>query len=104
MTETRIYVGLNDGETKEQKYDTEKYLGILKTICRNYHTAFSVDIEEGGYYHEDREYTEENSLVLVLIGVEKDTVQNIAKDLCSLCHQESVLITENSVSGYFVKS
>ena len=102
MEETRIYIGLNDADTRTQKYETEKYLGILKDVCRNYHVAFSVDIEEGGYYHEDGEYTEENSLVLILIDADKDIIKKIAEDLCSLFHQESVLVTENQVNGYFV--
>ena len=102
MTETRIYIGLNDSETREQKFETEKYLGILKDVCRNYHVAFSVDVEEGGYYHEDGEYTEETSLVLILIDAERNTVQEIAKDLRAFFHQESVLVTENRISGYFI--
>ncbi len=102
MTETRIYVGLNDLETKEQKFSTEKFQGILKKICRNYHVAFSLDIEEGGYFHEDGTYTEETSLVLIMIEADPNVVQEIAKDLCTFFHQESVLVTEDTITGYFV--
>lgn len=103
MTEYRIYIGLNDAESREQRFGTERYLGTLKEICRSYKTAFSVDVEEGGYYHEDGEYTEETTLVLVLIGTEPDKVQGIAKDLCTLFHQESVLVTENVIDGRFIR-
>lgn len=102
MTETRIYVGLNDAETREQIFETEAYVEILKDVCRSHHIAFSLDIEEGGYYHEDGEYTEETSLVLILVEADPDTVQAIAKDLCARFHQESVLITEDRVSGRFI--
>ena len=102
MTETRIYVGLNDAQTRDQKYGTEKYVGILKHVCRSYQVAFSVDIEEGGYYHEDGEYTEETSLVLLLIDADRDVVREIAQDLCAFFRQESVLVTENRISGYFI--
>lgn len=102
MSETRIYIGLNDADTKQQIYETEEYLDTLKKVCRNYHVAFSVDVEAGGYYHEDGEYTEENSLVLIMIDQDKDIIQKIAKDLCNLFHQESVLITENRVDGCFI--
>ena len=104
MTETRIYVGLNDAETREQEHETEAYVEILKDVCRSHHVAFSMDIEEGGYYHEDGEYTEETSLVLILVEADPDTVQAIAKDLCARFHQESVLITENRVTGRFIGS
>ncbi len=102
MSETRIYVGLNDSETKEQKYETEQYLDLLKDVCKKFRVAFSVDVEQGGYYHEDGEYTEENSLVLELIGTDKETVKGIAKELCTVFHQESVLVTESYVKGYSV--
>ena len=104
MTETRIYVGLNDGETRKQEYETGHYLVILKEICRENHVAFSVDIEEGGYYHEDGEYTEETSLALLLIGAEADVVQKIAEELCARFHQESVLVTEDRIVGRFISA
>ena len=102
MTEHRIYIGLNDAETRSQTFGTEKYVETLKNVCRSYKAAFSVDIEEGGYYHEDGEYTEETSLVLVLINTDREKVQGIAKDLCALFHQESVLITEDVIDGRFI--
>ena len=103
MTENRIYVGLNDSESRTQRFETDKYVDVLKNICKSYHVAFSVDIEEGGYYHDDGEYTEENTLVLVLINTERDLVREIAKDLCVFFHQESVLITEECKDGFFLR-
>ncbi|MCR5576833.1 MAG: DUF3574 domain-containing protein [Oscillospiraceae bacterium] len=102
MTETRIYIGLYDAVTREQLYDTQTYLDVLKDVCRSYHAAFSVDIEEGGYYHEDGEYTEETSLVLILIDADRDLVQKIAQELRTRFHQESVLVTEDRISGFFL--
>ena len=102
MIETRIYVGLNDSETKVQEFETEKFMSVLKSVCKNYHVAFSVSIEEGGYYHEDGAYTEEKSFVLVLIDADRAVVEEIAKDLCTFFHQESVLVTENLLNGTFI--
>jgi len=81
MTETRIYVGLNDSETRQQHYETGVCLDTLKDVCRNHRVAFSVDVEEGGYYHDDGGYTEETSLVLVLIDADREIVRRIAGDL-----------------------
>ena len=86
----------------KQQYETKKYLDVLKDVCRSYKVAFSVDIEEGGYYHEDGEYTEETSLVLVLIDADDDIVKKIAVDLRRLFNQESVLVTKNRVGGCFI--
>ena len=101
--QTSIHIGLNDSETGEQKFDTEKYLSVLKTVCLNYRVAFSVQIINGGYFHDDGRYTEENTLVLVLVDVPEETVNEIAKDLCAFFHQESVMVSFSSKAVYFVK-
>ena len=33
MTKTEIYVGLNDQDTKVQKFETAKYISVLKNVC-----------------------------------------------------------------------
>lgn len=103
MTQTTIYIGLNDSVTKTQILETEKYIKILKDVCCAYHTSFSFDVIEGGYIHDSGEYTKENTLQLTLIDVEKKRVEEIAKDLCAFFHQESVLITESTIRSYYVR-
>ena len=102
MKETKIYVGLNDSVTKKQLFDTEKYITVLKDVCFAYHTPFSFNVIEGGYIHENGEYTKETTLELTLIGAKKTTINEIAKDLCAFFNQESVLITENLIRSYFI--
>lgn len=102
MIETKIYVGLNDSVTKTQIFETEKYISILRNVCFAYHTPFSFDVEEGGYIHENGEYTRETSLILSLIDADRKTVNEIAKDLCVFFHQESVMITEDHIRTYFI--
>ena len=101
MLESRIYVGLDDKDSHEQHYDTEHYKTMLKAVCKDYNAPFSMQVIEGGYFHDDGEYTEETSFVLVLINADRKVVNEIAKDLCSFFHQESVLVTENRMTGYF---
>ena len=104
MLETKIYVGLNDSDTKKQKYETEKYISVLKKVCSSYHVPFSFSLAQGGYMHEDGQYTEELTLVLSMIDVDKELINEIAKDLCVFFHQESVLITDDLVRSYFINS
>ena len=102
MIETKIYVGLNDSVEKKQLLETEKYMSVLRNVCHAYNTPFSFGVEEGGYIHESGEYTKETTLVLTLIDADKTIVSEIAKDLCTFFHQESVLITEGIVRAYYV--
>ena len=93
MLEARIYVGLHDKDSREQRFDTEKYKSVLKAICRNYSTPFSMQVLEGGYFHDDGTWVEENTLLITLIGTPRKTVYEIAKDVCSFFNQESVMVT-----------
>ena len=34
MTETKIYVGLNDKVEKKQLLETDKYISVLRNVCR----------------------------------------------------------------------
>lgn len=102
MNKTEIFIGLNDQFKKVQLFETDKYISVLKNVCISYHVPFSFSLIEGGYIHENGEYTQENTLVLTLIGVEKEIIEEIAKDLCVFFRQESVLITAEHVETYSI--
>ena len=104
MLESRIYVGLNDKDTREQHYNTEKYKEMLKEICKDYRAPFSVTVMEGGYFHDDGSWVGENSLLITLLGVPKKTVYEIANDVCKAFHQESVIITCSNIIDFVVVS
>ena len=57
--------------------DTEKYKSILKDVCRHYHTPFSVQVIEGGYYHDDGSWVDENTLLITLIGTPRKIGQTL---------------------------
>jgi hypothetical protein len=103
MIETKIYVGLNDADTKQQKFETEKYVSIMKYVCKSYHVPFSFILNQGGYFHENGYFTQEPTLVLTLIDANSSMVRDIAKDLCAFFNQESVMVTEMPVKAYYVK-
>ena len=102
MTETKIYVGLNDAETRKQEHDTARYVSVLKNVCRSYKVPFSFSLAQGGYMHEDGGYTEEQTLVISLIDIDREVINEIAQDLCAFFHQESVLITEDQVRSFYI--
>lgn len=103
MTETKIYVGLNDAASKQQEHHTEMYIKVMKYVCQSHRVSFSFVITEGGFFHENGDYTQEQTLVLSLIDAEKHVAEDIARDLCAFFHQERVMITESTVRAYFVQ-
>ena len=92
MIESRIYVGLCDRDSHEQIHDTETYKEALKNICRNHKSPFSLQVIEGGYFHNDGSWVDENTLLITLIGTPQMVVYKI----------ESVMITGNSVLRFNV--
>ncbi|MBO4920274.1 MAG: DUF3574 domain-containing protein [Erysipelotrichaceae bacterium] len=103
VRQTQIYIGLNDSDTYTQKFETEKYVSILKRVCQGYHVAFSMSLINGGYFHEDGTYVEENTLMLTLLDVDEQTIEEIAKDLCAFFNQESVMVSSSEAEVHFVK-
>ena len=97
MFDSKIYVGLSDRESHEQRHDTDYYKTVLKDICRNRHAAFSLQVIEGGFFHDDGSWVDENTLLITFIDTPKRVVREIAKEMCTLFHQESVMITSNPV-------
>ncbi len=49
MIETKIYVGLNDSQTKKQEHLTITYVTLLKKVCQYHKVPFSVSLARGGY-------------------------------------------------------
>ena len=103
MTEYSIYVGLNDQIKNEQLFGTEKYVNILRNVCKSYKVAFSFSIINGGYVYDNGDFAEETTLHIKLLGQTKETVNEIAKDLCTFFNQESVMITHSSVEMYYIR-
>ena len=103
VKQAMIYIGLNDSITHVQKFETDRYISILKNVCKSYKVAFSMNVIDGGYFHEDGSYVEEKTLTLTLLGVEEDMVEGIAKDLCAFFNQESVMVTYSQAKVHFVQ-
>lgn len=103
MTETKIYIGLNDSLTNQQEHNTEIYVNVMKYVCQSHHVSFSFIITEGGYVHENGNYTQEQTLILSLFDVDKNIAEAIAKDLCAFFHQETVMVTESMVHVSLIK-
>ncbi len=101
--QTTVYVGLNDGNTHEQRFETERYVSLLKKICQNYHVAFSMSQIDGGYFHADGSYVEEKTLALMMVDTDEETVDRIAADLCMFFNQESVMVVSSEAKVHYVE-
>ena len=62
----------------------------------------TLQVIEGGYFHNDGSWVDENTLLITLIGTPQIVVYKIAKEVCTAFHQESVMITSNAVVRFNV--
>ena len=98
-----IYIGLNDADTRQQKFDTDRYFKIVKNVLKNYKVGFSIKTSTGGYFHDDGDFVQENSIVVTLIGAKEDNVNEIAADLCAFFNQEEVMVSASEIETYSVR-
>lgn len=97
-----ICIGLNDSGSYKQEYETEKILSIVARCCREYKMAYSCTIQTGGYIDSNGKFVTENSLALSFVDGYPEKVNEIAKDICLFLNQESVLVTVDKISRYYV--
>ena len=98
----KICVGLNDGDSDMQNFDTSKYIKVIEYVCKNNNMAFSLEKMRGGYCYENGKFTTENSLGITLINVTKQQADELASELCAMFNQESVLIFHDKIGAYYL--
>lgn len=96
-TRYQISVGTKDSETRTQKFTTEFIEKIICNVCRGYRLDYSISPVRGGYFHGDGGFVSEDSFCVTLIGAEENDVYEIAKDICAFLHQETVIVSRDTV-------
>ena len=104
VTRYNIYIGLNDMDEYEQKFDTETYMRIAKYAAHIYAGGFTISKTTGGFVHENGVFVEENSIVISLFDANETQVEELATNLCTFFKQESVLVTKENVEMYEVQN
>ncbi len=99
-----IYVGLNDGDSRRQEFETERLKRVLYNVCKNYSVSFSVADMAGGYFLDNGQFIQENSMQISLIGSTREITEEISADICAFFNQESVLIVHDEVDSYLVRN
>ena len=93
-----IFLGLNDGTTKQQEISTDKAIEMVSNVI----SGGSISTIQGVYTHEDGTKVKENTLKIDILYSDDATVRLYASDLKRLFNQESVLISKGIVNGMFV--
>lgn len=100
----QIALGLNDKDTKLQKYSTlEAYKIVTNLICARFGGG-SVFEGRGVYRHTDGSNTivSETTLFIFISGAERSAVMAFCAELRQIFNQESVMLSERDEITSFV--
>ena len=95
-----LIVGLNDKDTKQQKYDIITAYKLVEQISLDYVDGASITEQHGIYKHDDGTIVTELSLRIELQFTTELAVKLIANEIKKQLNQESIIfekLTSNSI-------
>ncbi len=101
-TKYEIIIGLKDKNTYKQMLPTEKFIDIVKKVCKKKYIGYSMHLMEGGYIHQNGTYINEQSLNITFYYITKKQVLEIASILKEIFNQESVMVITSNINSYFI--
>jgi hypothetical protein len=95
-----LYIGTSDKDTGKLEIPIEEAKAIITDIAYKYVEGFTCYTAEGGWIDGDMQY-DETSLVYVFVGIDKESAEAIADEVCVALNQASVLIEYSKTYSTF---
>ena len=98
----KVFVGLNDRESKKQEIPTEDAMSLVSFYLASHFDGATVYPAVGVYRHEDGTIVRESSLVIELVFVSEFMVESLVQHCQKTLNQESIMImrTECGIQFY----
>lgn len=97
-----LTIGLNDKDTKQQKYDIVTCYKMVETTLKKYVDGYTIYQAQGYYKHENGEFVSENSLRVELLFTRETIVKKIAKDIKIILNQESIVYEKQTTNSNLI--
>lgn len=94
-----LYLGLNDKDTKLQKYSTIEAYKIITNMIVARFDGGTISEATGIYKHDNGTYVTETTLRIELLFVAKDEVRQFVNLLKEMFNQESVAVNEEVITS-----
>lgn len=102
ISKATMYLGLNDKDTKIQKYDTVEAYKIVTNEVASRFGGGTISAADGIYRHADGTIVIEKTLRIELLFIERPAVVEFANELKRMFNQESVAIQWESVNSELI--
>jgi hypothetical protein len=101
MTKHILTIGLNDKDTKLQKFDIITSYKLVEAVLKQHTDGYTIYETRGGYKHDDGTFVTETSLRVELLFTDTNTIKLIANAIKSpLClNQESIAYEKITTKG-----
>lgn len=93
MKKYTLYLGLNDAETKSQIIPTEDAVNIVTALLVDEYSLPGATIQQGYgvYKHADGTIVKENTIIIIMLGIDDSIINEIIDDLKVIFSQECIL-------------
>ena len=95
----RLYMGLNDKDTKKQEHPTEEAFNLFQSLVLRQFDGATVWSAKGIYTHEDGTQVSENTLCCELIFADYVHVKKFVTLLKEVFNQESIAVQMTKVES-----
>ena len=92
MKKYNLTIGLNDKDTKMQKYDDITAYKMVEDILKQYLDGYTILKAFGGYKHDNGTFVQENSLRVEIMFATDLQVKLIVNQIKEKLNQESVAV------------
>lgn len=94
MLKYQLTIGLNDKDTKMQKFDTITAYKLIEQVLKQYVSGYTIYECNGGYKHDNGTFVSEKSLRVELMFTNDKIVHKIVEDIKSpkMLNQESIAV------------
>lgn len=97
-----LNIGLNDKDTKQQKYDIITSYKIIEDILQQYTDGYTIYETHGGFRHADKHFVQEKSLTVILYDTSDMMIKILVEEIKQILNQESVAVTLEQVNTRFM--
>lgn len=101
-TTYKLYLGLNDKDTKLQKYDIVEAYKVANSIVLSHCEGATIYNGNGIYKHENGQVVVEQTLIIEISGASESSVASVIEDLKRVFNQECVLVEKSASSRAFL--
>lgn len=103
MLVTKLYIGLNDKDTKKQCFSDHIMDGQIRTILRDHGIdSYTMQSATGVYTHNNRITVLENTRIVTIIGLSEIKLIKLGDDLKFKLNQECIMLEQYECDVRFI--